>query len=212
MQEHRFIRWPAVALCAAVIGIAGLATSSPPAPASFEQLPGPEHALAPGVVTLAHAATPQRPVALQLFRARYLGRPVLCIQQVPQGDGQCASYPIGPASRYARASSDLWLLAEGRGSCKPPRYEVITAIVLHPGLTAWLRTSAGTERMATAAVPKVFGVTGPLVYAVLTRGPDTIVLRDSHGATAYTTPAVSGAVPPPGTPAYCGGLNPVTTS
>jgi len=66
--------------------------------------------------------------------------------------------------------------------------------------------------MATATVPKALGVAGPLVYAVLTEGPDTIMLRDGHGVTASTTTAVSGAVPPPGTPAYCGGLNPVTTN
>ena len=162
-------------------------------------------------MTVAHAATSQGSVAIRLYRARYLGHAVLCIQQVPQGNGQCASYPIGPTSKYARSSSDLWLLDGGHGSCKAPRFEVITAIVLHPGLTAWLRTPDGTRRLPTATVPKSFAVTGPLVYAVLTTGPDTIIIRNSHGATAYFTSAVSDA-PPPGTPAYCGGLNPDTTN
>jgi hypothetical protein len=154
--------------------------------------------------------TTQGSVAIGLYRARYVGHAVLCIQQVPQGNGQCATYPIGPTSKYARASSDLWLLAGGHGSCKAPRFEVITAIVLHPGLTAWLRTPQGTRRMPTATVPKSFAVPGPLVYAVLTKGPDTIMLRNSHGDTTYTTPAVSDA-PPPGTVAFCGGLNPDTS-
>jgi hypothetical protein len=163
-------------------------------------------------VTVAHAATSQGPVAIRLYRARYLGHAVLCIEQVPQGNGQCASYPIGPTSKYARSSSDLWLLDGGHGLCKAPRFEVITAIVLHPGLTAWLRTPQGRlSRMATARVPKAFGVTGPVIYAVLTEGPGAIILRDARGRTAYVTLAVSDA-PPPGTPAYCGGLNPDTTS
>jgi hypothetical protein len=65
--------------------------------------------------------------------------------------------------------------------------------------------------MATARVPKAFGVTGPVIYALLTEGPGAIILRDARGRTAYVTLAVSDA-PPPGTPAYCGGLNPDTTS
>jgi hypothetical protein len=104
MNERRLLRRSRGALCVAVVGLAGLAASSglagPPPP-----LPGPASAVTPpGVVTVAHAATSQGSVAIRLYRARYLGHAVLCIQQVPQGNGQCASYPIGPTSKYARSS------------------------------------------------------------------------------------------------------------
>jgi len=161
------------------------------------------------MVTLAHAKTPQGPVAISLYRARLCGHMSLCTMQQPQGNGACATYPIGPKSKYQDiGTAPMWLLAGGHGSCKPPRFQVITGIVLRTGLTAWLRTPQGLSRMATAGAPKAFGVTGPVIYAVLTEGPDTIMLRDAQDKTVYSTPAVSG----PSTPAYCGGLNPDTTS
>jgi hypothetical protein len=126
-----------------------------------------------------------------------------------QGNGQCAAYPIGPSSGYlgaTRTASLMWLLTGGHGSCKPPRFQVITAIILRSGLTALLKTPTGMTRMATAAVPKTLGVTGPLVYAVLTKGPDTILLRNAQGATAYSASAVTGGA----SRGYCDGLNPDT--
>jgi len=50
-------------------------------------------------------------------------------------------------------------------------------------------------------------VTGPLVGAVLTKAPDSILLRNAAGQTLYRTLAFSG-----GPKGYCGGLNPATTS
>jgi hypothetical protein len=117
--------------------------------------------------------------------------------------------PDRPSSGHlgaARTASLMWLLSGGHGSCKPPRFQVITAIILRSGLTAWLRTPTGMTRMPTAAVPKALGVTGPLVYAVLTKGPDTILLRNAQGTTAYSTSAIPGGA----SRAYCDGLNPNT--
>ena len=168
--------------------------------------PGPGAALAPGVVTLAHATTPDGPVAVRLYRAQFGGGTVLCIEQVPQGNGQCISEPIGPGSRHAQASRDLWRMEGGHGSCSGRPFQVITAIVLRPGLTAWLRTGAGApSRMLAVRVPAPFAIGGPLVYATVTHGGDTILLRDAHGAEVLSEPALT-----PGPPGYCHGLNPET--
>jgi hypothetical protein len=66
----------------------------------------------------------------------------------------------------------MWNFAGDTGSCKPPRFQVITGILLRSGLTAWLRTPQGLSQMHAVAVPKAFDVPGPLFYAVPTRGPD----------------------------------------
>jgi hypothetical protein len=183
------------------------AHASVAAAAARPSLPDPGSALPPGVVTVARAATPGGPVPIRVYRGRSSGGLALCVDQLPQGNGQCITYPVGPNSRYAHATRDLWLIDGGYGSCHVPRFQVITAIVLARGLTAWLRVpGGGTERMPAVAVPRVFGVSGPLVYATLARGGDTIVLRDRLGATAFSTPA-----PTPGPAGYCGGLNPDTS-
>jgi hypothetical protein len=160
--------------------------------------------LAPGTVTVAHAHTPQGPVAILLHRIRFLGHVSLCITQQPQGNEQCANYPLGPKSNQNIGNAPMWLMSGGRGSCRAPRFQVITGVMIHAGLSAWLRTSAGLSRLSTVTVPEVFGVPGPLFYAVL-EGPATIVLRNARGRTFYTRPAASP------TPSYsCGGLNPDT--
>jgi hypothetical protein len=163
----------------------------------------PVATLPPGVVTLAHAASPQGPIALQLQRIRFLGHMSLCMGQRPFGGQQCARYPIGPASNQDIGNAPLWVMAGGDGSCKPPRFQVIEGIVLRRGLTPWLRTPSGLRRMSTAAVPTAFGAPGPLFYAVLTRAPDTIELRNAAGRTVFSRSVLT-----PVPRGYCGGLNP----
>ncbi len=163
--------------------------------------------LAPGTVTLAHASTPQGPVAILLHRIRFMGHVSLCITQRPQGNEQCANYPIGPDSNQEIGNAPIWLMSGGRGSCAPPRYQVITGIILRPGLTPWLRTPEGRSRMPTVPLPRGFDEPGPLFYAVLTNTPDTILIQDAAGKTVYSTPAVTPA--PSGS---CGGLNPDTSN
>jgi hypothetical protein len=165
----------------------------------------PVQQLAPGTLTLAHAQTPQGQVAILLHRIRFLGHDSLCIGQRPQGNEQCARYPIGPSSGQGIGNAPMWLMAGGHGSCKPPRYQVITGVILHAGLTPWLRTPTGTTPMPTVAVPRAFDIPGPLFYAVLTSTPDTIQLRSQTGQTVYTRPAVQSSS------GYCGGLNPDTS-
>jgi hypothetical protein len=167
----------------------------------------PVHQLSPGTVTLAHAGTPQGPVAILLHRIRFMGHVSLCISQRPQGNEQCATYPIGPHSNQEIGNAPIWLMSGGRGSCTAPRYQVITGIVLRPGLTPWLRTPEGQSRMPTVPVPQGFHEPGPLFYAVLTKTPDTIVIEDAAGKTVYSTPAVT-----PTPSGSCGGLNPDTSN
>jgi hypothetical protein len=167
----------------------------------------PVYQLSPGSVTLAHASTPQGPVAILLHRIRFMGHVSLCITQRPQGNEQCANYPIGPYSNQEIGNAPIWLMAGGRGSCTPPRYQVITGIILRPGLTAWLRTPERQSRMPSVALPQGFHEPGPLFYAVLTKTPDTIVIRDAAGKTVYSTPAVT-----PIPSGSCGGLNPDTSN
>jgi len=209
VAEVWFVRrrsW-AVSLIVTVIVALVIASSS----GAFTPLPRPGSALAPGVVTLAHVETPRGSAVISVYRARYLGRVVLCIEQAGEGGtgyaGGCATYPLGPESKYQPVSSDVWVLDGGGGSCKSHPFQVLTAVVIHNGLTAWLRTPNGPSRMQAVTVPKAFKVSGPLVYAVLTKAPDTIQLRTASGKVAFSTPAFSA-----GPPGYCGGLNPDTTN
>ena len=164
--------------------------------------------LPPGVVTLTRFKVPHGPppgpVTVSMYRVRCAGVASLCVDEHPQ-NGWCATYPIGPTSRYQQVSNMLWVLNGGHGSCNPPRFQDASAIVLRPGLTAWLRSPHGVTKMASVKLPSAFGVTGPFVYAVLTSAPDTILLRAADGRTEYSTPAFSG-----GPKGYCGGLNPST--
>lgn len=209
VAEVWFVRrrsW-AVSLIVTVIVALVIASSS----GAFTPLPRPGSALAPGVVTLARVGTSRGSAVISVYRARYLGGVVLCIDQLGEGDtggaGGCVTYPLGPGSKYQSVGSDIWVLNGGGGFCGPHPFEVVTAIVIHNGLTAWLRTPNGLSRMQAVTVPKTFNVSGPLVYAVLTKAPDTIQLRTASGKVASSTPAFSA-----GPPGYCGGLNPDTTS
>ncbi len=55
--------------------------------------------------------------------------------------------------------------------------------------------------MRSVAIPKAFNVAGPLIYATIASGSDTIVMRDASGATVYSRPAAQG-----GFGGFCGAL------
>jgi len=144
--------------------------------------------LPPGHVTLAEARTPQGPVAIALHRIRYFGHVSLCVSQTDArggGDQSCANYPIGPKSHQNIGTAPVWWAANLLMACSKPRFQVVSGVVLRPGITAWLRTPAGVSRMPTAAVPKAFGVAGGLVYATISTAPDSVTLRDANGKTVY---------------------------
>jgi len=160
---------------------------------------GPVTQLAPGYVTLARVQTPQQgTVTIFILRIRYLGKVALCVRQTPHGQllhggsASCAHYPVG-SNVSLEANGTFWETF-GVAGCKPhppPRivWGLWSAVVLRPGLTAWLRTPSGDVRIPEVPVPNAFHVTGPLIYAVLTK-PSTIVLRTSNGHTVGTTSVV----------------------
>jgi hypothetical protein len=143
----------------------------------------PVKTLPPGLVTLASVPAPQGTVAISLHRIRYLGKVRLCLRETSitgGATGTCTSYPLGSQLRGAV----VWWLADF-SVCVTHRYQVIAGVVMRPGLTASLRTAAGTAPMRTAAIPSAFGVSGDLIYALIDTGPDTVTLHDTNGRTAY---------------------------
>ena len=144
--------------------------------------------LPPGHITLAEARTPEGPVAIALHRIRYFGHVSLCVNETDAkggGDGSCAKYPLGPTSNQNIGHAPVWWATDLLMLCTKPHFQVVSGVVLRPGITAWLRTPAGVSRMPTAAVPKAFGVAGGLVYATITTAPDSVTLRDADGRTVY---------------------------
>jgi hypothetical protein len=152
----------------------------------------PVSQLPPGRVTLASVNTPQGPVAIVLHRIRYLGRVALCMGESSGGgtSQSCATYPLGPKSDQGIGSEPVWWTTYV-GVCSPERFQVISGLVLRPGLTAWTRSPRGVSRMPTAAVPRAFGVAGDLVYALVTRDPESVTLRDASGRAIYTARVAS---------------------
>jgi hypothetical protein len=154
---------------------------------AVQALSAPVQQLPPGRVTLASVKTAQGPVVIMLHRIRYLGRVALCMSESNGGGtGQsCAHYPLGPKSNQGIGNNPVWWTTYV-GVCTSHLFQVISGVVLRPGLTAWLRTPTGLSRMPTAAVPKAFGVAGELIYTLVTRNPDTVTLRDASGKAVYT--------------------------
>ena len=152
-------------------------------------LSAPVQQLPPGRVTLASVKTAQGLVVIMLHRIRYLGKVALCMSESSGGaTGQsCANYPLGPKSDQGIGSSPVWWTTYV-GVCTPHLFQVISGVVLRPGLTAWLHTPTRVSRMPSAAVPKAFGVSGELIYALITRNPVSVTLRDGSGKAVYTAP------------------------
>lgn len=151
----------------------------------------PVHQLPPGHITLAEARTPQGPVSIGLHRIRYFGHVSLCVSETDARGGSeqsCANYPIGPKSNQNIGNSPVWWASNLLMICGKPHSQVVSGVILRPGITAWLRTPAGMSRMPTAAVPKAFGVAGGLVYATITTAPDSVTLRNATGETVYEAP------------------------
>jgi len=145
--------------------------------------------LPPGLVILAHVYTPQGVIELGLHRIRYLGKVRLCLNEADQpgfpsgGPETCANYPVGPSSGQGIGQTHLFLGPPYGGICSRKQFLLVAGVVLRAGLTGWVQAGdLKAERMQAAAVPKAFGVAGPLVYAVI-RGwqPFAITLRDSTG-------------------------------
>ncbi len=182
-------RWDVAAATLTAIAAMSLATgASSEATATRHALErAPVHQLSPGHVTLARVKTPQGTVAVTLHRIRYLGKVSLCMSESDGGSsGQsCATYPLGPKSDPGLGRAPVWWTTYV-GVCTTKHFQVISGVVIRSGLTAWLRTPAGLARMPSANVPGAFHVTGPLLYAMVTRTPATVTLRNAAGKTVYS--------------------------
>jgi len=179
----------AAALLAALVSSAVAQDSVRRAP--VQQLP-------PGYVVLARVPTPEQgPVTIYMHRIRYLGKVALCVGQTPNvagdqphgGPATCANYPIG-SNVTLEASRSLWQtggVAQCNKATRPVKrlWALWSAVILRPGLTAWLRTPNGLSRLTEAVVPPAFHVAGPLIYTRLTK-PSAIILRDAKGRTVAT--------------------------
>ena len=166
---------------ASVLALALVAGWGGNAVASVERAPVKQ--LPPGLVTLASVPAPQGAVAISVHRIRYLGKVRLCLRDTSATGGAtqtCTNYPLGSQLRGAV----VWWIAEF-SVCVTHRYQVIAGVVMRHGLTASLRTPAGTAPMPTAAIPPAFGVSGDLIYALIDTSPDTVTLHDTSGRTAY---------------------------
>lgn len=168
----------------------------------------PAKLLAPGIVTVVSGTTPHHtPFVFSLQRVRYGGHALLCPQQTPQGSSQC--FPYTPADSTAQGnpplsqSAPVLLTPGGDGTCTPPRYTVISGLVMRPGLNVWLKTPDGTRRIALAVVSPLFGVPGGAFATMITRGPVVLVARNAAGKTVYTTPVTNQG----DKPGFCGGLD-----
>lgn len=152
----------------------------------------PVHQLPPGHITVANVRTSQGPIAIVLHRIRYFGHVSLCVGATSPTGGtaqSCANYPVGPKSNQHIGNAPVWWATTYLGVCSRQRFQVVAGVLLRRGLTAWLRTPTGVSRMPTAAIPRAFGVAGPLLYANIAASTGNIVtLADAAGKTVYTAP------------------------
>jgi hypothetical protein len=182
-----------VLLGAAVVGIVSVAVGGSGGDAAFGSAVALERApvyqLPPGHVTLASVKTVQGPVVIMLHRIRYLGKVSLCMSEAngSSTSQSCANYPLGPKSDQNIGNNPVWWTTYV-GACTQHHFQVISGVLLRAGLTAWLHSPAGLSQMPAATVPKVFGVAGRLVYALIASSPDTVTLRDANGKTVYSAP------------------------
>ena len=182
---------------ASVLALALVAGWGGNAVAGVERAPVKQ--LPPGLVILAQPQTPQGVIKIGLHRIRFVGKVRLCLNEADQprfpsgGSETCATYPIGPGNRGdGNVSGPLFLGPVEGGLCPRKQFLLVAGVVLRPGLVGWVRANGVLTRMQTAAVPSAFGVSGPLIYAVVRGWPSmTLELRDSHG-TEVSHVALSG--------------------
>lgn len=172
---------PTPDLASALAGVADRSHSHP-----VRQLP-------PGHVTLAQAHTPRGAVAITLHRIRYSGHVSLCVSEGFAGGAtqSCARYPLGPRSNQPIGRAPVWWADVYIDICSAQRFQVLSGLLLRPGLTAWLRTAEHVSRMAAATVPRAFAVAGKLIYATTGERPAAVIVRNASGAVVYSEPVLA---------------------
>jgi hypothetical protein len=168
----------------------------------------PATLLAPGILRGVSGVSPHHtPWIFSLQLLRYGGRELVCTELTPQGSGQCFPTPGEKPSLDGNPTlgpdPPVQLTPGNEGTCAPPRYSVISGLVMRGGLTIWFKTPNGTRRIALVAVDKRFRVPGGVFATTITRGPVTLLARNAAGRTVYTA-----AVTNRGDKAsFCGGLD-----
>ena len=150
----------------------------------------PVKQLPPGLVILAQPKTPEGIVKIGLHRIRFLGKVRLVLNEANQpgfpagGPATYATYPIGAGNQGdGDVNGPVFMGPVIGGRCQARKFLLVAAVVVRPGLVAWIRADGVVRPMRTAAVPSAFGVAGPLIYAVVHGWPSmTIELRDASGA------------------------------
>jgi hypothetical protein len=187
--RHRRAVVASLILAALVIAAARFADRGP---GRGTRVPAVEVSSGATQTVIARAQTPQGVVEIALRHTRFLGKDSLCLIEAHRpgfrfvAPETCASYPLGPMSGQGIDHTHLLLGQVFSGLCSRRQFSLYAAVVLHAGLTAWLKASTlGAVRMKDAEVPRSFRVSGPLVYAVTAGAsrPYAIVLRDSTGET-----------------------------
>jgi hypothetical protein len=188
-RHRRAVVVASLILAALVIGATRFARGGP---GPGTRVPAVEVSSGATQTVIVRAQTPQGVVEIALRRTRFLGRDSLCLIEAHEpgfrfvSPETCARYPLGPMSGQGIDHTYLLLGQVFSGLCSRKQFSLYAAVVLHPGLTAWLKASTlGAVRMKEAEVPRSFRVSGPLVYAIAVGAsqPYAIVLRDSTGKT-----------------------------
>jgi len=187
-----------LAACGSTQGVHSHAGSAhTPAPAPAGGAPAvlssyPVDQLAPGHVTVADVPTSLGPIAIVLHRIRYFGHVSLCVGETSPSGGteqSCANYPLGPKSNQHIGHAPVWWATTYLAACARQHFQVVSGVLLRRGLTGWLRTPTGVSQMPSAAIPRAFGVAGPLLYANIPASQgDVVTLRDAAGKTVYSAP------------------------
>jgi hypothetical protein len=168
----------------------------------------PATVLAPGIAKAVTGTAPHRvPWIFSLQRVRYGGHEALCVEQTPEGGGQC--FPFTPGSNPLdtnpplSTSAPVLLTPGGAGTCTPPRYALVSGLVMRSGLSVWFKTPGGTRRVPLVAVDPRFQIPGGVFATVITRGPVTLLARNAADKTVFTAPVTNRG----DKASFCGGLD-----
>jgi len=170
----------------------------------------PAELLAPGIVTVASGVAPHDdPWLFSLQRLQADGLELLCNDQTPEGGGQCFPYP---GQRNADlvgnpplgGSPPVWLTGGGEGTCWPPyHWQLVAGLVMQPGLSVWFKTPTATSRIPLVRLDPRLGIPGGAFATIITRGPVTLLARDTTGRLVYTAPVTNRG----DKQTYCSGLD-----
>lgn len=164
--------------------------------------------LAPGIVKVAAGIAPHNdPWIFSLQRLRAQGVELLCPQLTPNGSGQCFPYPGQPNAETAgnplNPNPPVLLTPAAEGTCAPPRWNVITGLVMRSDVSVWFKSPTGTRRIPLVRLDPRLHIPGGAFATIITQGSVMLIARDAAGRTIYTAPVTNRG----DKPTYCGGLD-----